>query len=608
MNYFSKKEFAKVFIPLFVTIYVVLLGLGYILFRQQKNHIIDSSSTYYKNLLFQQETLIDAVLKPSVSNLMFLRSQNEVAQFLNDTSYKSELVREMHAMAQHNWNYKQIRFIDDSGMERIRLNWEDDSLIIVPENLLQDKSARPYFKHTMQLSKNSIYISEVDLNIEHGKIEVPFQPVIRFSSPIYLDDGSITGIIIINQFLNEFLSQLQKNLKDLNGEFSILNNDGYWLLGPESFQPFGFMFDSLKDERLDKYDRDLWNQIVQKHEGVVVKKDTLYVSHNLQFNSLIGNSSQDVDETENLSNWILLFQIPINVIDGLVLVNNIFNYGIVVSLLLAFFVSYLYSKNLYEERIYIQSLNEINSNLEESIRQRTLLLEQSNSKLQAVNDELEAFSYSISHDLKAPLRHISGFSDLLLKKFGNEVPEQAVYYLNNIKTASKEMGQLIEDLLQFSRIGRTSIKNISFEMGVLVNEVVLKIKNDTETDAIQWKINQLPTVIADYSLMRQVWINLISNAVKYSSKSENPKIEIGYEELDSYFRIYIRDNGVGFDMKYVDKLFGAFQRLHSNDEFDGTGIGLAIVKRIITKHSGEISAIGEINSGATFYFTLPKSI
>jgi signal transduction histidine kinase len=228
-------------------------------------------------------------------------------------------------------------------------------------------------------------------------------------------------------------------------------------------------------------------------------------------------------------------------------------------------------------------------------------------ELESINEELESFSYSVSHDLRAPLRHISGFADLLKKGAGTSLDEKNARYLDIINISARQMGRLIDDLLAFSRTGRTTMRYIPVNLRNQVDEVIRDLEPETKDRAIVWRIGELPLVNADPSLLRQVWINLLSNAVKYTSSRSEAVIEIGPAPgKETEHVIFVRDNGVGFDMKYSGKLFGVFQRLHNSTDFEGTGIGLATVRRIVSRHRGRVWAEAAVNQGATFYFSLPK--
>jgi PAS domain S-box-containing protein len=253
-----------------------------------------------------------------------------------------------------------------------------------------------------------------------------------------------------------------------------------------------------------------------------------------------------------------------------------------------------------------EEILDLNVELEHRVLQRT-------AQLELANKELEAFSYSVSHDLRAPLRHVNGFVELLGKQFQTELSEKERHYLDAITDSVHQMGVLIDDLLNFSRSGRVDMRESIVDMNSMVKEVSEQIRQDNPGRVIEWTIAQMPSVHCDNAMLHLVWENLLSNAVKFTSKRKKASIEIGVQEEDKEFVFFVRDNGVGFDMRYAQKLFGVFQRLHSAAEFEGTGIGLANVHRIITRHGGRTWAEAELENlpagkagGATFYFTLPK--
>lgn len=228
-------------------------------------------------------------------------------------------------------------------------------------------------------------------------------------------------------------------------------------------------------------------------------------------------------------------------------------------------------------------------------------------QLLAVNKELEAFSYSVSHDLRAPLRAINGYAEILNEDYGTKLDDEGKRIIEIIRDNATKMGMLIDDLLAFSRLGRKEIQKSNIDMNELTKEVLVDI-NKPIAHSAEIKIDKLHEAKADYGLLRQVMFNLISNAVKYSSKKKNPVVEISSEEKNGEIIFSVKDNGAGFDIRYVDKLFSVFQRLHSQDEFEGTGVGLAIVQRIISRHKGRSWAEGKVNEGAIFYFSLPKNL
>ncbi|HTL51979.1 MAG TPA: ATP-binding protein [Planctomycetota bacterium] len=226
-------------------------------------------------------------------------------------------------------------------------------------------------------------------------------------------------------------------------------------------------------------------------------------------------------------------------------------------------------------------------------------------ELSAANHELEAFTYSVSHDLRAPLRHIDGYIELLNRETADKLDEKCRRYLDTIESSAKQMGRLIDGLLNFSRMGRASLSYGPVDSSALVEELVAAQRALSGAQEVHWQVGSLPPVQADRTMLRQVWSNLIENSLKYSRTRPIPEIEIGGRIEDNQAVFYIRDNGVGFDPQYAHKLFGVFQRLHSAREFEGTGIGLANVQRIVTRHAGRVWAEGKVDAGATFYFSLP---
>jgi len=245
-----------------------------------------------------------------------------------------------------------------------------------------------------------------------------------------------------------------------------------------------------------------------------------------------------------------------------------------------------------------RTLSNFTQDLEQRVRRRT-------AQWEVANKELEAFSYSISHDLRAPLRGVIGFVTILEDDYSSKLDDEAKRITGIIKNNALKMGQLIDDLLAFSRMGRQEIEKTNIPTLAMVDAVIRQIVPGNKDGNIQWVIGEIPDIKGDINAIRQVWINLISNAVKYSANKEAPQIEIGSFGRDAETVFFVKDNGVGFDEKYLNKLFKVFQRLHSADEFEGTGVGLAIVEKIISKHGGKVWAEGTKNQGARFYFSFP---
>jgi PAS domain S-box-containing protein len=250
-----------------------------------------------------------------------------------------------------------------------------------------------------------------------------------------------------------------------------------------------------------------------------------------------------------------------------------------------------------ERKLAEEKVLELNADLERRVAART-------AELEAANSELEAFSYSVSHDLRAPLRAVDGFSQAVLEDYGAQLPEKGRHYLQTIRQGAQRMGSLIDDLLTFSRLSRLSLNRQKMDTNGLVSYALAELAEHKKGREIDLQINNLPPCLGDPALLRQVWINLISNALKYTRQRERAVIEIGAREENGGTVYYVADNGTGFDMRYADKLFGVFQRLHRADEFEGTGVGLAIAQRVVHRHHGRIWAEAAPDRGATFCFTL----
>lgn len=252
---------------------------------------------------------------------------------------------------------------------------------------------------------------------------------------------------------------------------------------------------------------------------------------------------------------------------------------------------------LVERKRAEEQIKELNEDLERRVVERT-------AQLAAANEELEAFAHSVSHDLRAPLRHINGFSSTLIEEHSSQLAPEAQQLLERIKEGTQKMARMIDDLLNLARLDRHSMGLQMTSLNTLVENVLHDLEPETAGRKIDWRVGSLPSVSCDPGLIQQVFANLLSNAVKYSRRRERAVIEVDQSTIDGQLVLFVRDNGAGFNPKYSNKLFGTFQRLHSDEEFEGTGVGLATVQRIVRKHGGRVWAEAEINKGATFYFSL----
>jgi signal transduction histidine kinase len=413
------------------------------------------------------------------------------------------------------------------------------------------------------------YVSDV-----YQRAGAPRYDVIAITVPIKADDQSVLGILVLQIRLDTLVEWIRAIEVGPSGFVYVVDRKAHVAAHPK-FQDSGKEVDFSAVPAVQKALRGergieaAWNP-VEKEERIV--------------------AYEPVPDY----NWAVFVQQPASAafeVRDASLKRLLLSYGLI--LVFTALLAYLILHVISERRRVGEKMRKLNEELKSHAAEQ-----------EAANKELEAFSYSVSHDLRAPLRAVNGFSRILLEKHGAALPPEAMRYQKLICENAQQMGRLIDDLLAFSRLSRQPLKRQAVEPRQIVDEALHHLSRESGNGRPRISVDDLPACQADPALLKQVYVNLISNAIKYSHKREDARIEIGCMDGDGPPTYYVRDNGVGFEMKYADKLFGVFQRLHRAEEYEGTGVGLAIVQRIVNRHGGRVWADAGIEKGATFYFTL----
>jgi PAS domain S-box-containing protein len=921
------KRFLTIFLPLAILVGITTAGIYAVDFRR-KMDLITNDEVNFVQLLKQ---IISVDLELVVADLMILSESPNLQAILasgGDQQYEA-LTQEFLSFAGRKTIYDQIRLLDETGQEIVRINFNDGKLDVVPQDQLQFKGDRYYFQDIYLLEQGRVFVSPLDLNIEHGEIEQPLKPMIRFGTPVFDTKGQKRGIVILNYFGDKLIGHLEGAAPNALGQISFLNAEGFWLKGPEAENEWGFMYSDRSDQTFGNANPEAWSQISGTERGqfqnsaglftfstvyplieawesstgsgkafepsaaplgaseyywkivlqifpdtlnantrgilggllwlnafllVVVASGSWMVAQArenrklaeyalresearlrtiiesepecvmllaedgtvLQMNpaGLAMFEADSLDEVEGKSvyplitpefrsafeafmakvfhleggamefeivglkgnrRWLeshavpllddngevtsllaatrdnterkkleialsserdkfnfILQELPVGVAvldseDKYVYINpatiKIDGYQTDQDALIgkdvrenhpkhtlanldkllinfktsemSFYsreakrgkrtveISYHASRDLKGEyqglvrvvsdvtdrmrgelalrkerdrvQKYSDALERSNEELEQRVSRRTVNLEAAIKKLddsrlaalnmmddaeqarrvaekaeneirtlnveleqrvldrtaelEATNKELESFSYSVSHDLRAPLRAMDGYARILNTDFSTQLPEEGQRYMRKVQESAKRMGVLIDDMLAFSRLTRTDIKVQNVQPKPIVDQVLNDLQVELVDRDLEFIIGELCECQSDPVMLRQVFVNLLHNAIKFTRGRDPALIEVGCRpenKGEGVCLYFVKDNGVGFDMRYVDKLFGVFQRLHRAEEYEGTGVGLAIVQRIIHRHGGEIWAESQVDKGSTFFFTLPR--
>lgn len=601
---------ARTFLATFIPLAVLIAALLYFVYDMQGRSALRISAATETAQVSTLREVIAADLQSAVSDLLILANHHGLLAYLDgDASHTHIMAQDYLTFAGRKGLYDQIRYLDETGMEVTRINYNKGKPSIVPAEKLQNKGKRYYFKDAFVLDKGEVFVSPLDLNIERGKIEQPLKPMIRLGTPVFDSAGVKRGIVLVNYFGARILDNIAKAY-DGAGSVLLLNEDGFFLKGQSPEEEWGFMYPDRGEKTFPKRFSGEWERLRAAESGLFSGDNGLFSFVHVYPVTEADKTSSGAQEAYEPSQytldagdyrWTLVSYVPPEVLNAapqrtaLVLAQL---YGAL--LVLSAIGAWLFAK----ARAATQAAH--------------LARERIAQRLAASNRELEEFAYVASHDLQEPLRKVMAFGDRLETKFGEALGEQGKDYLGRMSNATRRMQTLINDLLTYSRVTTKAQPFAPVDLSTVTQEVLSDLETRTTEVNGRVEVDQLPTVQADPLQMRQLFQNLIGNALKFSRPDEPPVVTVssrplnGKDSLSSMgldskeaLEITVQDNGIGFDAKYADRIFGTFQRLHGRGEYEGTGIGLSVCRKIVERHGGMIQAESEPNSGATFIITLP---
>jgi signal transduction histidine kinase len=584
---------ALIFLPLALAAVAIMV----LLYRAQFDATLTvTKASEQKNLEIAQQRFL-ATLATVISDVRFLAHDPTLRRWLADDNPTTwaDVGDEYLAFVSTKGLYDKVRFIDLTGRERVRANWNKGEPRRALERELQNKGVRYFVQETLKLRAGDIYVSPFDLNVEHDQIEQPINPTIRFSTLVYDASGFPRGMIVLNYLGQRILNRTMLMSTPGRDQLWLLNEEGYWLLGPSREVEWSFMYPDREQFTLEGRYPEAWARIQKGTGSGQFTTEAGLFTHVQLAREMTGAGAVEPDaRAPRLPAWTMIAFMPQAVIDAdMAPLKQRLTIATMVLLLLFGVASWflaLYWEDRRSAEAQMKALND--------------RLARDNAELDALNKELESFSYSVSHDLRAPLRAIDGFSQALNEDYADRLDAEGLGYLKRVRQAAQRMGMLIDDLLRLAHVTRTEVAREDVDLTDMAGKVLQELQRTEPERHVVSKIMPDLKALADARLMRVVLDNLLGNAWKFTNRKDGAQIEFGVENLGGERAFFVRDNGAGFDMAYAAKLFGAFQRLHDATQFPGTGVGLATVQRVVRKHGGRIWAEARPNEGATFYFTL----
>ncbi|MFC3231394.1 PAS domain S-box protein [Marinibaculum pumilum] len=699
----------------------------YLLFDLQADGVLSVVRANQESTVAEVAQRTLAELSEADADLLYLASRPALRHWLEtrDPAGRAALEADLRVFAAARAGYEQIRLLDATGQETLRIDWHAGAPAVVPPAGLRDRSGRPYVQEMLTHAPGTIHVSPFDLNVEDGEIEPGPKPVVRFGTALADDRGELLGMIVLNLMGSRLLDGVAAMAGPGPGAVWMLNSDGYWLRGPSPDVEWGFLYPARSEQRFGRRFPRAWSAIQADPAGGQLRTEAgLFTYVTIRPEGDLPADGVAATLRAELPAWILVGFLPAHALEAqrdeqamefvpaaaaLALLSATLSFGIArasvqrqqadqrmrsselrfrallesapdavvitdpsgrivlvnaqterlfghareqlvgqdVEILVPVA---LRSRHVGHRRAYLeaprvremgagQDLNGLRADgttfpvsislspvqtddgllvvadirdvgdrlqAERQIQDLNQRLRRDNAELEAVNRELEAFSYSVSHDLRAPLRAIDGFSQALVEDYGEQLDDEGRHYLSRVRQGAQRMGRLIDDLLKLSRVTRQELAIADVDLAVLAQEVVDRLRSEAPDREVEVAIDGPLFARGDQRLLQIALDNLLGNAWKFTSGQDRAWIRFDLRDAGGEPAFCIADNGAGFDMVYADQLFRAFQRLHTPSEFPGTGIGLATVQRIIHKHGGRIWAESEAGRGARFFFTLQR--
>lgn len=584
-------------LPIFLPIALVATCVVYLLYATQEAATRRVIAAGQKQLVEVGYTSLANSLAVIGNDAEFIAQDPFLKRWLESRDDRSvePILAQFQSFARHRGLYEQIRFIGLDGVEAVRVDWNSGAAAAVAPEALRDVSGENDIRQGLKLEPGEIYFSAFDFRPEPGRPAAPQNASIRVAAPVFDAAGHKRGMVILSYLAERALDRVRSLSTRGLGQAWLVDSKGRWLLGPSAADAAGSFAAAQEGRSFAELHAQAWEQIARSTgKGQFDAGGDLHTYAAVELPDGAVTGENILSSTHAAPGVFLLTRTPATAFAA-------FSRGLIRSHVAALLGTLLLLAALSG---FIAHHGARRSRAERLVRALNQRLAKDNAALQSVNRELESFSYSVSHDLRAPLRSIDGFSQALLEDYGDTVDSTGRDYLLRVRGAAQRMGNLIDDLLKLARVSQSELRDDPVDLSLLGRKISAELRQRDPQRNIDFVIAPDLQTRGDGRLLQIALENLLDNAWKFTARQPAGRIEFGKARQGSEEVFFVRDNGAGFDMAHADKLFGVFQRLHAVTEFEGTGIGLATVQRIVYKHGGRVWGEAEKGRGAVFFFAL----